>query len=123
MQHNDIGRSSGIGGWDLDWRNHGKLPCDGMTLPAVADINTNQWRMGASVGVQLLQCYRLHVRFVQKGHHKSTSVTESRKERGFVVRWQLIFSARMTQAPTALSACLPEDGVPKHTPFPSFADS
>ena len=123
MQHNDIGRSSGIGGWDLDWRNHGKLPCDGMTLPAVADINTNQWRMGASVGVQLLQCYRLHVRFVQKGHHKSTSVTESRKERGFCGSLAIDMQCTYDTSAHCMTIRLPEDGVPKHTPFPSFADS
>jgi len=54
-----------------------------MTPPAVADNNTSQRIVGASVGVQILQCDRLHVKFLQIGHHKSTSVTESRKERGF----------------------------------------
>ena len=45
------------------------------------------------------------------------------KREVFVVRRQSICSARMTLAPIAVSICLPEDGVPKHTPFPSFADS
>ena len=101
MQHNDIGRSSGIGGWDLDWRNHGKLPCDGMTLPAVADINTSQRRVGASIGVQILQCYRLHVKFLQIGHQSPPVLQRVEKREVFVVRWQSICSARMTLAPTA----------------------
>ena len=65
-----------------------------------------------------ITCYVLQI-----GHHKSSSVQRVEKREVFVVRWQSICSARMTLAPIALSICLPEDGVPKHTPFPSFADS
>ena len=107
----------------LDWRYHGSLPCDGMTLPAVADNNTSQRIVGASVGVQILQCDRLHVKSCRKDITSPPVLQRVGKREVFVVRRQSICSARMTLAPIAVSICLPEDGVPKHTPFPSFADS
>ena len=54
-----------------------------MTPPIVADNNTSQRIMGASVGVQLHYIVTDYMSDFADRTLKSTSVTESRKERGF----------------------------------------